>query len=680
VSSTILDTFVTLFILDPAGFSKGRKQVEDDSAKLKSGAASTAKELEARGKQAGRFFSEVRNQVIGLFAAITGGKALEQFIADTVATDAATGRLAHNLDMTTEELSAWQGMAERAGGSAQGIAGSFQNLTSEFQKFQLTGESSVIPYFRALGVQISDAEGRARPLSDILLDLADRFHNMDPRRAQAMGAGLGLDQGTINVLMQGRAAVQAMLAEQRRIGVITGEDATRAQQLTSAWRGMVQASAAVGRTLLTELLPAITWVANRLTVFAEWARSHLPMVRAFFIGLAAAAIGFAVALLAPLAELLLVSAGIGAVVAAIAILYDDWKTWTEGGKAAFGGFWQFVEDKWNSLLPMVRPIWAELKTIAADWFAAVRDYLKFVYTLFFGTSDQIRAAWKTLFGDLKRLFGDFIDFIAQLGPMVLKAMKSAFEEALSWVEHRLGAIWNAISGTHNAPEDSSANADDQDDFAHRLYHGLENVDLSKLGADQPTSTLDQSAAASLFAGLENQYQLPKGLLDTDWAEESGRGKAMLSSAGAEGHFQFMPDTAKQYGVSNPYDLEQSATGAAKMFHDMLQKYNGDLRKALAAFDWGPGNVDKDIAKWGDQWDQHLPTEAANYIRKITGAMSARSGTAMSGAPAGSSSTVNARVEKVEVHTQATDAKGIARDIGPALEDYTFATTANGGVF
>lgn len=52
----------------------------------------------------------------------------------------------------------------------------------------------------------------------------------------------------------------------------------------------------------------------------------------------------------------------------------------------------------------------------------------------------------------------------------------------------------------------------------------------------------------LFASLEQRHGLPAGLLDAVWATESSRGKHMLSPAGAQGHFQFMPATAKRYGL------------------------------------------------------------------------------------------------------------------------------------
>lgn len=117
----------------------------------------------------------------------------------------------------------------------------------------------------------------------------------------------------------------------------------------------------------------------------------------------------------------------------------------------------------------------------------------------------------------------------------------------------------------------------------------------------------------LFSQLEGQYGLPAGILDSIWNAESGRGKAMLSPKGAQGHFQFMPATAKQYGVQDPADLTQSATGAARMLSDLLAQSGGDVNKALAGYNWGIGNVQR-------KGMEAAPAETRNYIAKVTGSM------------------------------------------------------------
>lgn len=120
----------------------------------------------------------------------------------------------------------------------------------------------------------------------------------------------------------------------------------------------------------------------------------------------------------------------------------------------------------------------------------------------------------------------------------------------------------------------------------------------------------------MMAALEQKYGLPAGLLDRMWARESNRGdsKYMKSSAGAEGHFQFMPKTAKEFGLENPYDLATSAKAAAEMMAGLMAKYKGNLGAALAAYNWGQGNVDKYLAGRGT-----IPQETLGYMQSIGGA-------------------------------------------------------------
>jgi len=93
------------------------------------------------------------------------------------------------------------------------------------------------------------------------------------------------------------------------------------------------------------------------------------------------------------------------------------------------------------------------------------------------------------------------------------------------------------------------------------------------------------------------------------AESAGNPNA-VSPKGAQGLLQFMPETAKAYGI-NPLDPQQAAVGAARMYGDLSKQFSGDVPSMLAAYNWGSGNVSK-------QGLQKAPQETRDYIAKVQG--------------------------------------------------------------
>lgn len=74
-------------------------------------------------------------------------------------------------------------------------------------------------------------------------------------------------------------------------------------------------------------------------------------------------------------------------------------------------------------------------------------------------------------------------------------------------------------------------------------------------------------------------------------QESGFRPCAVSPKGAEGLMQLMPETQAQFGVGDPFDARQSLEGGTKLLKQLLDRYNGDVEKALGAYNAGASRVD-----------------------------------------------------------------------------------------
>jgi hypothetical protein len=151
------------------------------------------------------------------------------------------------------------------------------------------------------------------------------------------------------------------------------------------------------------------------------------------------------------------------------------------------------------------------------------------------------------------------------------------------------------SGVTTTTIDTDNTVDSSQDFSTQLKEQLST-----------TSSLEE-----IFKKAASTYGVDENLLKAIAKAESDFDTNATSKSGAMGIMQLMPATAKSLGVTDAYDPEQNIMGGAKYIASMLEKYNGNVSYALAAYNAGSGNVDK----YGG-----IPPfeETQNYVTKILG--------------------------------------------------------------
>lgn len=137
-------------------------------------------------------------------------------------------------------------------------------------------------------------------------------------------------------------------------------------------------------------------------------------------------------------------------------------------------------------------------------------------------------------------------------------------------------------------------------FSGLLQNAVKKIDNKKL---------DSGSMEEIFQAAAEKYNVPLNLLKAVAKAESGFDASAVSRCGAQGVMQLMPSTAKALGVENPLDAEQNIMGGAKYLSDLISRYDGDVKLALAAYNAGSGNV----AKYGG-----IPPfkETQAYVKKV----------------------------------------------------------------
>lgn len=528
----------------------------------------------------------------------------------------------------------------QVGGSVDGARGSLENL-ARFMRNNPGAEG----FLNRLGVQTRDASGNMRDMASIFTGVGQRLSSMPYYRANQYAQMLGMDENTLMAMRRGigqfsgeytamakaigyNADVAAVSSNKfmtslRSFGLMAGMardkigssladglagslDRLRRQILenfpkiegaiTAGVKGVLWFGEIIGRVVY-RLIQLTGDIINWWKSLGTETRQVIEVFGALMIAWRLLNSAFA---MSPIGRVIMLGA-------ALIGLYDDYRTWKEGGQSLIDwGKWEpgikYAQKAFASLSKDFGGIYVKVKDLGSAIVDLGKRFLEFI------NIDTSKFNGKWLFDQIIESVRSSIKILGSLVDALRKVISGDFSGA-----------WDSLKGAAAAWSDSPVIQG-----AASVGQGLWdkavdwwNGDATQYGQSVKRPSPSKAGAqllgwmAPMMGKLEAMYNLPYGLLRSVAITESGGNQFAVSGAGAQGMFQFMPGTARDMGLrgNDVFDPIKSAEAAARYLSMLLQKNGGDLGKALASYNWGLGNVQK----YGMAL---MPQETRQYIPKV----------------------------------------------------------------
>lgn len=358
---SVLESFYFQFAADASSLKKGLAEADKSSADLEKNLQSADERASKLGVNLDKLAMTAGKALASLFAL----HELKKVTQETADHTYAVAQQARAMNMNVESLSAWQQAVKASGGTAEGATQSISGLRDKFVEMSRYGSmmGAEAFAFQQLGISAQDMKDSIQDPLIVMGKLADQFGKLDRTQALFLGKKLGLDQGSINLLMQGRRSMEELIARQKELGVVTQAQADAATKFEIAEVKAGMALETLKRELTSDLLPAFTWLIEKVEQATDFMRDHSGMMKTaatiVAISLAPALWGAATAAWALIAPMLIAAAPFIALGAAILLVADDIDTFIKGGDSMLGR----IVQKWPIMGDIFRGIGAAARTM-----------------------------------------------------------------------------------------------------------------------------------------------------------------------------------------------------------------------------------------------------------------------------------------------------------------------------
>lgn len=582
---------------------KAAKETGDGFSELGEDIAAANKEFESKLKT----LATVTRRLVGFFAVITGSNAIQRLATSIADANDQLQFLSRRLGMAAIDVKKLDNAVAALGGTNAQALNTIKSLNQGIQEMVIMGDDSLIPFFGALGVGATDAAGNVREMDDILLDMADSLSRIDPQRAYAIASAMGIDDGVANALIQGREAMQEMLDMQDTLYVSTQAELEASRELRRAQTFLGRQWESLKTVLANAIIPHLLKMTKVVSEWLEFLLRNERTVKNVFEGIAIA-LGVvliplltkaAVAMIAFVAPIALAGAAVLALGAAFALLYDDYKTWAQGGKSLFDweGFDKLIKNTDFSVQGLSEAFWkltTGYTSFSEAWQAGI-DWLKSKGVIDL-TAESIRNLWKAIKegfmsgGELAQIWKNTIEPIRLIS-------EGKFREAAE------------VAGITLRTDDGSVGG--------LFVNNLRRNDYPSVGSE---GLLPPSELMPEFEMAAAKHNVPVSALIAIAHQESRfNPNAYNEETQASGMFQYIPATSKALGI-DPFDPIQSMDATAMQLRQRLdlgetmeeavRHHHGGPNRRI----WGPNNdaYARDVMGKVSAIESVINNESSNY--------------------------------------------------------------------
>lgn len=337
----LLDELLIRIVSDSSGVDRGIDESRKKADKLTDSLFDTEKAAQKTSSTLTGFAAKALG---ALTAALSVGSLISGAIGRAGEIKQLT-QTADSLGVAVDSLDAFGKAAEQAGGDAQGARDSLTDMAEKMGEAFSDTESGAAKAFKALGISVKDADGKAKDSLTGFLDLAEAVEGLDKSTAVFKIKELGItDNKSVEMILKGRKELERMIAVEKEQGVVTQEMADRSLKFIKVLDSLKKMATNASNGFIDSLIPSLTKALEWLKIVADWAGEHKDFVVGFFVAIATivtaaylpAMIAAAAATLAATWPIIAIGAAIAVAAAAFALIYDDIMNFIDGNDSFIG--------------------------------------------------------------------------------------------------------------------------------------------------------------------------------------------------------------------------------------------------------------------------------------------------------------------------------------------------------